>query len=280
MKTRCCLLIVGLVFAGQICFAADTPETGGEVLATVGNYKITRTILDNIINTIPEENRVPFLTPDGRKKILEEVVSFELFAQAARAAGLDKDPAIQTRLKYVQTEYLARELFRRKLQAAAQVTEAELKDYFKQNAAQFKPPEEIKASHILVRTQAEAEKLLEQLKGGTDFRELAAKNSIDPAAEKGGRLLMQNGSEWLPRGTFEASFETELFKVPKGEIGGPIKSQFGWHVLWVEDRRTPPAPPFVQVRGMIRARLQDEKNGKLHKTMTEELKKQIPVVVK
>ena len=255
-------------------------EKGGDVLATVGNQKITREMLDNIIATIPEENRVPFLTPDGRKKILDEVVNFELFAQAAKDAGIDKEPAIETRLKYEQAQYLAREYFRRAQAKQAPISEEDLKNYYKTHINEFTPPEEIQARHILVKTEAEANKILAELKKGADFAELAKKKSIDPAAQKGGKLELMDGKDWLPRGSFEKSFENVLFKIPKGEIGGPVKSQFGWHILKVDDRRQPEPPNFVQVRNLIKIRLENERNAELHKKVTEELKKKIPVVIK
>jgi len=280
MKLLVPLLILIALLTTSISAQPPVSPTEGDVLARVGDKEITRDMLDNIIATIPEENRVPFLTPDGRKKILDEVVSFTLFSQAAEKAGIAKEPAIKTRLEYVQTEYLAKEYFRRKAAQSAVVTEQELKDYYKDHLSEFKPPEEIKARHILVKTEAQASKLLEKTKSGADFSDLARKESIDPAAAKGGKLEMPSGSDWLPRGTFEKGFEYELFKIPKGEVGGPVKSQFGWHLLKIEDRRQPETPPFVQVRGLIKNRLQDQKYAELHKKLTEETKKSIPVVMK
>lgn len=263
--------------------ASAQPPTGakaGDMLAKVGNAEITRDMLDNIIATIPEENRVPFLTPDGRKKILDEVISFTVLSQAARAEGIDKEPAVKTRLQYVQTEYLAREFFRRYVAKSAQISENELKAYYEKNISEFKPPEEIKARHILVPTEAQAKKLLEKIKGGADFVELAKKNSIDPAAAQGGRLQLPNGNEWLPKGTFEKGFEYVLFKIPVGEVGGPVKTQFGWHLLKMEGHRQPETLQYVQVRGLIKNRLQDQKYAELHKKLIEEAKKRIPVVIK
>lgn len=265
--------------------ASAQPSTGpglqaGDVLAKVGDKIITRDMLDNIIATIPEENRVPFLTPDGRKKILDEVVAFVLLAEAARREGMDSEPAVKTRLEYVQTEYLAREYFRRNAAKAASVSEDDLKAYYKAHISEFKPPEEIKARHILVKTEAQAQKLLDQIKSGADFSELAKKHSIDPAAGQGGKLQLPSGTDWLPKGTFEKGFEHTLFKIPVGEVGGPVKSQFGWHLLKVEDRRQPETPSYVQVRGMIKSKLQDQNYAELHKRLTEEAKKSIPVTVK
>jgi len=274
------LLILLTILVSGAYGQATTPQKGGDVLAKVGDQEVTRDMLDHIIATIPEENRVPFLTPDGRKKILDEVVSFLLFAQAAKTAGIDKEPAVKTRLEYAQTEYLAREYFRRQLAKSPPISEDDLKEFYKNHISEFKPPEEIKARHVLVKTEAQANKILDELKSGADFAELAKKYSIDPAAANGGKLEMPDGRDWLPRGSFEKGFEFALFKIQKGQIGGPVKSQFGWHILKVEDRRQPDTSAYVQVRGAIKNRLQDQKNTDFHKKLTEEAKKTIPVVIK
>jgi peptidyl-prolyl cis-trans isomerase C len=267
-----------IVVSMSSAFAAD--QSTKDVLAKVGNNEITREMLDNIIATIPEENRVPFLTPDGRKKILDEVVSFYLFAEAAKKEGIDKEPAVKTRLDYSQTEYLAREFFRRQLEKTPQITEEELQAFYKEHVNEFKPSEEIQARHILVPTEAQANKILDELKSGKDFAELAKKYSIDPAATKGGKFELPDGRDWLPKGTFEKSFEFSLFKIPKGQVAGPIKSQFGWHLLKVDDRRQPETPAFVQVRGMIKNRLMDQKTAQIHTQVTEQAKKEVPVEIK
>jgi peptidyl-prolyl cis-trans isomerase C len=272
-------LLIALV-ASSAYAQPVTPEQGGDVLGTVGKHQITREMLDNVIVTIPEENRVPFLTPDGRKKILDEIVSFMLFAEGAKAAGIDKEPAIKTRLEYQDIQLLGREYFQRQLAKMPPISEEEMQAYYKEHVAEFTPPEEIKARHVLVKTEAEANKVLDEIKAGKDFAEVAKKYSIDPAAAAGGKLEQPDGRDWLPRGTFERSFEYELFKVPKGQVGGPLKTQFGWHILKVEDRRQPDKPSFVQVRSLIKNRLQDQRNAQVHTKITEELKKSIPVTIK
>jgi len=280
MRLTILLLIFIALLPVNIAAQPVTTESGGEVLAKVGNREITRQMLDHIIATISEENRVPFLTPDGRKKILDEVISFMLFAEAAKAQGIDKEPAIKTRLEYLQAEYLAREYFRRYLAKTPPPSEETLITYYKDNLSEFKPPEEIKARHILVKTEAQANKILDELKSGKDFSELAKKNSIDPAAANGGKLELPDGRDWLPKGAFEKSFEHTLFKIPQGQFGGPIKTQFGWHIVKVEDKRQPETPSFVQVRSQIKNKLEEQKNAEIHGRVTEELKKSIPVTIK
>jgi peptidyl-prolyl cis-trans isomerase C len=280
MKCFPVLLISMMLVAASVGAQPVTTEQAGDVLATVGSHQITRDMLDHIISTIPEESRVPFLTPDGRKKILDEVVSFMLFAEAARKTGIDKEPAVKTRIQYQDDQYLAREYFQRLLAKAPQVSEEELQAYYKDHIMEFTPPDEIKARHILLKTEVEANKVLDEVKAGKDFAELAKKFSIDPAAAGGGKLESPDGREWLPRGSFEKSFEVVVFKIPKGQIGGPVKTQFGWHILKVEDHRQPEKPTYVAVRTLIKGKLQEQKNQQLHGQITEELKKTIPVTIK
>ena len=191
-----------------------------------------------------------------------------------------KKPAIKTRLEYLQAESLAREYFRRYLAKTPPPSEDTLINYYKDNLSEFKPPEEIKARHILVKTEAQANKILDELKSGKDFIELAKKNSIDPAAANGGKLELPDGRDWLPKGAFEKSFEHILFKIPQGQVGGPIKTQFGWHIVKVDDKRQPETPSFVQVRSQIKNKLEEQKNSEIHGRVMEELKKSIPVTIK
>ncbi len=279
MRLMACFFVLLVVLTAAVGAQEPSPVKEGEVLATVGNHQITRQMLDHIIDTIPEESRVPFLTPDGRKKILDEVTSFLLFSEAAKAQGIDKEPAAKTRLDYEQTQWLAREFFRRHLDKLPPVTEDEAKAFFKGHQSEFKPPEEMKARHILVQTEAEANKIMEKIKAGEDFEQLARKYSIDPAKAFGGKLELPDGREWLPKGSFEMSFEHELFKISKGQVGGPVKTQFGWHILKVEDRRQPEVQT-AQALVVVKNRLQEQRQTEIHKKLTEELKQSIPVTVK
>ncbi len=279
-KLSLCLIIFCLILGAGISQAEENAGKKDAVLATVGDKAITREMVDNIIETIPEQNRVPFMTPDGRKKILEEMISFTLFAQGAKNKGIDKEPAVQTRLSYVQTEFLARELFRRLMEKEGEITEEEMKAYYEAHKEELRPPVELQLRHVLVATEQEAKKVLEQIKKGKDLAEVAKTESIDPSAVNGGKLLTFDGREWLPKGTFENSFEEAVSKIDKGEVGGPIKSQFGWHIVKVEDRRQLPPPEYIRVRPMIQARLRAQKTAAIHEKTTQELKKKFPVTIK
>ena len=277
MRHSVFFIYLGVVAAVGIILCPHVFAQAGTVLMKVGNYEITREMIDAIIQTIPERERGQFLLPDGRKKILDRVVSIVLFAQAAKAAGIDKEPKVKIRLEYGQTLFLGEEYLRRELEKLPPITEEDAKAYYKENKSQFKSPERIKVRHIVVRTEEEAKKILKKLEAGEKFSELAKKYSLDPTRFEGGTLKLPTGQEWLPRGTFEKSFEDVLFGIKKGKIGGPVKSQFGWHILTVDDYQ--PATPlsYVQVRSAIMNRLKNEQANKKRQELVEKLKKTTPV---
>src|SRR4029077_2971553 len=105
--------------------------------------------------------------------------------------------------------------------------------------------EEVHARHILVPTEDEAKAILAQLKGGTDFATLAKEKSKDPGSAEGGDLGFFAKEQMVPE------FAEVAFKLDKGQLSDPVKTQFGWHVIKVEDKRVKPAPTFEEVKGQI-----------------------------
>jgi peptidyl-prolyl cis-trans isomerase C len=110
---------------------------------------------------------------------------------------------------------------------------------------QVKTEEEVHARHILVPTEDEAKAILVQLKGGADFATLAKEKSKDPGAAEGGDLGYFTKDQMVPE------FADVAFKLDKGQLSDPVKTQFGWHIIKVEDKRTKPTPTFDQVKPQI-----------------------------
>ena len=122
--------------------------------------------------------------------------------------------------------------------------EAERKVY-DEAVKQVKNEEEVHARHILVPTEDEAKAILAQLKGGADFATLAKEKSKDPGAAEGGDLGYFTKEQMVPE------FSEVAFKLGKGQLSDPVKTQFGWHIIKVEDKRTRPTPTFEQVKPQI-----------------------------
>jgi peptidyl-prolyl cis-trans isomerase C len=136
------------------------------------------------------------------------------------------------------------------------------------------PEEEVHARHILVPTEDEAKAIEAELKKGADFATLAKEKSKDPGAADGGDL------GYFTKDQMVAEFSDVAFKLDKGQVSDPVKTQFGWHIIKVEDKRTKPTPTFDEVKSQISTyvahRAQAELVDKLRKTATIERLDQPP----
>jgi peptidyl-prolyl cis-trans isomerase C len=173
--------------------------------------------------------------------LLERVIDGKLLAAAAKKAKLDNDAEVKKRMaelqeRVMQDVYLERAINERITDAAVQKRyEAYLKEH--------KPEEQVRARHILVRTKEEAEAIIKEIDKGGDFAEIAKAKSIDPAKAQGGDLGFFGRGDMVPEFA-EAAFSLQ----PGGYTKQPIKTQFGWHVIKVEEKRTKPAPKLEEVR--------------------------------
>jgi peptidyl-prolyl cis-trans isomerase C len=129
------------------------------------------------------------------------------------------------------------------------VTEAQAKTAYDEQIAKVVPEPEVRARHILVKTEQEAKDLVKQLKAGADFVELAKKSSDGPSAQTGGDL------GYFARGQMVKPFEDAAFALKAGEISAPVQTEFGWHVIKVEDKRNRPVPQFDEVKDELIASL-------------------------
>ncbi|MET0407176.1 MAG: peptidylprolyl isomerase [Hyphomicrobium sp.] len=184
--------------------------------------------------------------PPAQKRIslLEFLIDNQLFAEAAESEKLDQGSEFQTRLNYLKRRAL-RELYFEKV-IKASVSDADARKIYDEQVKLLKPEEEVSARHILVETEAEAKALKEKLDKGADFAQLAKENSKDPGSkDDGGNLGYFGHGQMVPQ------FEEVVFKLQKGEVSAPVKTQFGWHLVKLEDRRTKQPPAFDIVKDRI-----------------------------
>jgi len=195
-------------------------------------------------------------TPELEQQVRDEVVLREMFMQEAERRGMAASAEYKTQMEFARQTILIRELFtdyQKKNPVTAEEIQAEY-DKFKGQASGT----EYRARHILVEKEDEAKALIAQLKGGAKFEELAKKNSKDTGSgENGGDLDFANPSSYVPE------FSQALLKLKKGEMTDvPVKSQFGFHVIKLEDTREAQFPPLEEVRPQIEQRLSQQKMGK------------------
>jgi len=169
----------------------------------------------------------------------------KVMSGAAKAAGMDQTALLfAQRLKYLEERALRRAYFADAIAGA--VTEEAVRAAYDAYVADFKPEDEIRASHILVESEDKAKELKAQLDGGADFATLARENSIDPGAANGGDL------GFFGPGMMVKPFQDAAFALANpGDISEPVQSQFGWHIIKLEEKRQSSPLPFEQVASQL-----------------------------
>lgn len=195
-------------------------------------------------------------TPELEKQARDEVVMREMFMQEAEKRGLQASSEFKTQMEFARQQILIRELFddyRKK----NPVTDAEIQAEYDKFKAQSSGTE-YRARHILVEKEEDAKGLIKQLNGGAKFEDVAKKNSKDPgSAENGGDLDFAKPDAYVPE------FGQAMTKLKKGEMTQePVKSQFGFHIIKLEDTRQATFPPLAEVKPQIEQRLTQVKLAK------------------
>jgi peptidyl-prolyl cis-trans isomerase C len=227
---------------------APAPDT---VVARVGDATITEQDLAIAREEFGGElGRVP---PEQHRAVLiDALVNMELLAQAAHAEGLDQGPDFEARLAFMKRQ-ASRNAYVEKV-VVNSVTDADMeKGYQDLVVKEFKPEEQLHGRHILVETKEAAEKIIADLKAGGAFEELA-KQSKDPSGQNGGDL------GFFGRGQMVGPFEEAAFKLQPGQITeAPVQTEFGWHVIKVEEKRMSSPPALDEVREELRNYLLKQK---------------------
>jgi len=187
---------------------------------------------------------IPQMTPEAKREYLITFVGdMLLVAKAAEAKKVADTNEFKQKLAYARTKLLMESYLQSEAKAA--VTDAELHKVYDEAVGQMKSEPEVHARHILVETEDEAKALVAELKKGGDFAELAKAKSKDPGASDGGDL------GWFTKDQMVPEFSEVAFKLDKGQLSDPVKSQFGWHVIKVEDKRMRQPPEFEKVRDQL-----------------------------
>ena len=195
-------------------------------------------------------------TPELEQQVKDELVLREIFVQEAERRGLQRSEEYKSQMEVARQSLLIRELFN-DYQAKNAVSDDELKaEYEKIKSANS--GSEYRARHILVESEDLAKSLIAQLKGGASFAELAKANSKDPgSAPNGGDL------DWASPGNYVPEFSQAMTQLQKGKFTEtPVKSQFGYHIILLEDTRTATFPSFEEVKPQLAQRAQQQKLAK------------------
>ena len=237
--------VFGIVF-GSASFAQDAaaPLTGQDTtVATVNGYEIktseVRMAFDDVISQLPNmpaKLRFPF--------VVEFLIERHLIAQvAAKEGGADSED-YKRRLAAYQAKALRDSYLATKISPS--ITEEEVKAAYDKETAKVTQTERVRARHTLVATEKEANEIEDKLKAGSKFEDLAKQYSLDGSKDYGGDLGYFTAPEMV------AEFSKATFALKQGEVSKPVKTEYGWHVIRLDDRKMGAAQPFDQVKGAIR----------------------------
>jgi peptidyl-prolyl cis-trans isomerase C len=230
-------LVVALAISSLPLRAEDDP-----VVARVNGTDVRQSDL-----AMAEEDlggNIPQMTPEAKREYLITFVGdMILVAKAAEAKKVADSNEFKQKLAYARTKLLMESYLQNEAKTA--VTDAELHKVYDEAIGQMKAEPEVHARHILVATEDEAKAVVAELKKGADFAELAKAKSKDPGSADGGDLGYFTKDQMVPE------FSEVAFKLEKGQLSDPVKSQFGWHVIKVEDKRTRQPPEFDKVKDQL-----------------------------
>jgi peptidyl-prolyl cis-trans isomerase C len=222
------------------------------VVATVNGEKLSSELFDTFVQAVTAGNTQEPPTDEQKAQMLDQLINMTLAAQAAGKEGLEKDPKVAARLELLRTQILA-EAASEKYIKAHPVSETELKAEYDTQIAGM--PKEYKARHILVEKKETADSIIRELQAGGDFSKLATEESKDPGSAKNGGDL-----GWFNAQTMVKPFADAVAALEKGKYTEtPVQSEFGFHVILLDDVRSAEAPPFDQVKPQVEMFVQRKK---------------------
>ncbi|MBU4262106.1 MAG: peptidylprolyl isomerase [Proteobacteria bacterium] len=282
-----CIGTFFLLFSHSLLMAENLPKTD-EVLAQVGDSRLTSSRLDMMIDLMPPQIQVMLRSNDQmRKELINRWVDINLIVQEALASKIDQDPLVKIKIDEMKNRVLVETLISQRLDTQTPIPAEEIAAYYAKHSSEFEQGEQVHAQHILIRletnaSEADKEKagktidmIQDKLKNGESFATLAEQFSEDPGSKnKGGNL------GYFGRGQMVKEFEDAAFATKPGETSPPVQTNFGWHLIHVLDRKAPQKLPLEQVSKEIEARLKAERNEQALKKLIDELKSKYLVTVK
>ncbi len=276
------LVVFMLLF---LCTSADVTaaeKAKKDGLAKIGNKEITKSDIEAYAGLYPE-NQQALIKADPRMEevLVRNLASIIVVSDVAKKKGFDKDPKVRKQMEIMRNEYLARNYVQKEILGKIVLTEKDYEGYYETHKKEFENPEMVRARHILVAVKPNAteeekkaamtktEEILEKAKKGEDFAKLATEYSDDPGSKaKGGDL------GFFTTGSMVGKFEQAAFALKPGEISGIVETEFGYHIIKLEERKAAELPAYETVKEQVKARAtqaiqQERLNAFLEKAMKD-----------
>lgn len=241
-----------------------------KVLAKVNGREITENDFNLFFQTLGQQVQGQFQGEQGRERLLDELIYQELFYAEALETNLGDDEGFKEELNRV-SENLLKQYNIKQLIESVRVSDEESEAFYKENPQYFQTGAQVKASHILVDTEEEAAKLKSEIEAGATFEDVAKASSKCPSNEKGGDLGFFQKGQMVPE------FEEVAFTIDREVVSEPVKTQFGYHLIYKTDEKAAETQSYEAVKDQIAHQLLIQKQNSAYLTKVEDLKSKYTV---
>jgi peptidyl-prolyl cis-trans isomerase C len=244
-----------------------------EIVARVGRTNITKSYLLQKLSELPPFAQQQFAGPEGTIDFLHRLVDEEVLYQAALQAGYDQSPEVVKALDAVKRRAVIQAYYAADVEGTVVVADEDIQAYYGEHSEQFQRRGRIKFRHILLPTQAQADAARSRVLGGNDFASVAREISTDAATKSAGGLMASVAlGEGVPGTGMDAAFVESVRQWKVGEVTDPIRSEMGWHVVYVEENVEAGTKPLEEVREQIEKSLMPEKTRARYDEILTQLK--------
>ncbi|HEY3217171.1 MAG TPA: peptidyl-prolyl cis-trans isomerase [Candidatus Eisenbacteria bacterium] len=268
--------------SGAVAVAARRPSrppaASDTVLVRVGKEAITAATVQKRIDELPEQVRPNYGTPEGRQRLLERMVEERVWLMSAVQHGVDTRPEVKRQLEQQRRDFLIRTHISEIMAANPAPSDSDARSYYEAHRADYRVPAAVTLAHVQLKSEAEARRIKQWAKAGQDWRKLVAKYSTDTLTRENGGALgtVTREGAFGSLGSQPALAES-AFAVGEGKIGGPFKTDRGWHVIKVESVRTESTRPFEQLAGTIMRQLGSKRSQEFYEKRLAETKASLGV---
>jgi peptidyl-prolyl cis-trans isomerase C len=264
MRYKLLVLIIVSAIVIPVSGCAKKPQDGDKVLAKVSNKRITLKNFNEKIAKLPKNYQA--VINRNKQRFLEDTLMETMLYEDAIRKGVGEDKEVKEVVEEARRKIIVAKMIKGEVDDKIKVDDRQARQYYENRKDTFKRPELWRASHVLVASEGEAQDVLNELSKGTSFEELARSKSIDDTASRGGDVGFFRKGQVLPE------FENACTQLKIGEISPIVKSQFGYHVIKLTDKKEPADETFEEAKAKIIEELKREKQKELFNKLIIDLK--------
>ncbi len=259
---RKALLVFLVLFLAGCNLKVSQPKS--KVLARFDGTQVTEVDFLKKVAGLPQA--LQNVAMEHKKDLIDDIAAEHFLLKEAERRGLEREADVKDLIETARKKIVIAKLVEKEVDRKIMVIPDEVSQYYDFHKEEFMTPLLLRASHILLKTEDEARAVKAALDAGADFEETARQKSVDTTAGRGGDL------GYFQKGQFVAEFENAVMQMKKNEVGGPVRTQFGWDLIRLDDRIEPRLREFQSVKGLVQERLTTERRSKLFKDLVAKLK--------